>query len=133
MSRSPRKAPTGHVYLIHFQCRYRHAGHYLGFATDLEQRLVKHRGGNGARLMEVIGQAGITWKLVRVWTGDRNLERRLKSRKNTPRQLCPVCRGDTDYEAVEEQGLLPSGSQGAGAAPFGPESHGPSDEDDPPF
>ena len=60
--------------------------------------MAQHRAGNGARLMEVIKDAGIEWKLVRVWPGDRGLERRLKRRKNTPRRLCPVCRGEVAYD-----------------------------------
>jgi hypothetical protein len=58
--------------------------------------------------MEVLKQSGIDWKLVRVWTGDRRLERRLKRRKNTPRQLCPVCRGEVTYDEVNERDVLPS-------------------------
>ncbi|OJW08019.1 MAG: hypothetical protein BGO49_20735 [Planctomycetales bacterium 71-10] len=110
-----RKAPTGHVYLIHFQTRYRHAGHYLGFATDLEQRLDQHRAGRGARLLEVVGGAGIGWKVVRVWAGDRAFERTLKRRKKAPKRLCPICRGDTAYDDVDERGLRPPGMDGCGA------------------
>jgi hypothetical protein len=58
--------------------------------------------------MEVVKQAGIDWKLVRVWQGDRGMERRLKRRKNTPRQLCPVCRGEVTYDEVDEQEFLPA-------------------------
>jgi hypothetical protein len=36
------------------------------------------------------------------------LERRLKRRKNTPRQLCPVCRGEVTYGEVNERDVLPS-------------------------
>jgi predicted GIY-YIG superfamily endonuclease len=83
--------PRTAVYLIHFERRYAHAGHYLGFAEDVEARLEQHRRGAGARLMQVIVQAGIGWQLVRTWDeGDRTLERRLKLQKNGPR-LCPVC------------------------------------------
>jgi predicted GIY-YIG superfamily endonuclease len=89
----------GTVYLIHFERRLKHAGHYLGFCHDIAQRLGQHRAGSGARLLEVIGQAGIEWKLVRTWQGDRKIERRLKKRKNTPR-LCPVCRGEVAYDAL---------------------------------
>lgn len=128
-----RKAPIGHVYLIHFQSRYKHAGHYLGFATDLEQRLDRHRAGQGARLLEVIGEAGIGWKVVRVWSGDRGLERSLKRRKNAPRRLCPVCRGDTAYENVDNGGQLASGPDGCGADGPRPLAHAPADEDEPPF
>src|SRR5262245_52091664 len=102
------KPQTGYVYALHLATRLHHADHYLGFATDLAQRMAQHRAGNGARLMEVVKQAGIDWKLVRVWQGDRGMERRLKRRKNTPRQLCPVCRGEIAYDKVDEREFVPA-------------------------
>jgi len=84
----------GTVYLIHFLTPYKHARHYLGYTEDLEQRLQAHRTGNGARLMEVVTDAGIDWELARTWEGDRSLERRLKQGKNACKWLCPICRGE---------------------------------------
>ncbi len=55
----------GTVYLIHFDKPYRHARHYLGYTDDLDARLAAHANSNGARLMEVIVEAGITWQLAR--------------------------------------------------------------------
>ena len=81
------------VYLLHFSERFKHAGHYLGFAEDLEARLERHRAGRGARLVEVITEAGLDFQLVRTWNGDRVLERQLKRQKNGPR-LCPICKGE---------------------------------------
>ena len=78
------------VYLLHFETPYKHARHYLGSTYDLDVRLARHQAGTGARLMEVITQAGISWYLARTWEGGRNLERALKQRKNSPK-LCPVC------------------------------------------
>ena len=108
MSRSSRPQ-TGFVYLAHFSTNLHHARHYLGFATDLPHRLAQHRSGQGARLMEVIKAAGIEWKLVRVWTGDRSLEKKLKRRKNAPKRLCPVCMGLVGYDALDERNVLPPG------------------------
>ena len=79
------------VYLLHFSEPYRHARHYIGYATNLDRRLAQHRAGTGARLLEVIDQAGITWELARVWDGGRDLERHLKN-WHKARQLCPICR-----------------------------------------
>jgi predicted GIY-YIG superfamily endonuclease len=79
------------IYLLHFDVPYKHARHYLGAADDLEARLERHRRGQGARLLEVVTAAGITFTVARTWRGGRKLERRLKRLKNTPR-LCPVCR-----------------------------------------
>jgi predicted GIY-YIG superfamily endonuclease len=63
----------------------------LGFTKGkVEARLEEHRKGQGARLLQVINDAGIGWWLVRTWMGDRKPERRLKKWKKSPR-LCPVC------------------------------------------
>jgi predicted GIY-YIG superfamily endonuclease len=80
----------GTVYLIHFNTPYHHARHNLGWTEDLEERLQRHANGSGSRLMQVITQAGITWRLARTWTGSRELERQLKRQHNSPR-LCPIC------------------------------------------
>ena len=78
------------VYLLHFDTPYKHARHYLGSTDNLDVRLKAHRNGTGARLVEVVVGAGITFTLARVWEGDRILERRLKNQHNAPR-LCPIC------------------------------------------
>jgi hypothetical protein len=90
----------GTVYLIHFSRPIGNldnprgqARHYLGWALDLEVRMDAHAAGNGARLMEVITEAGINWRLARTWSGDRDDERRLKGQHNAPR-LCPICNPD---------------------------------------
>jgi predicted GIY-YIG superfamily endonuclease len=101
----PANTGDGICYLIHFDRRYQHAGHYLGWTPDLEARLEAHRTGRGARLMEVVTDAGITWHVSRTWPGGRSLERALKGRKEAPR-LCPDC---TPHPAPV--------SRGAAAAP----------------
>lgn len=90
------------IYLLHFDKPLRHAKHYLGLASDLDARLERHRSGNGARLMEVITQAGITWRLARTWTGDRKLERWLKRKKCAP-YFCPLCAGDKALNRAKEK------------------------------
>ena len=85
--------------------------------------------------MEVIAAAGIGWKVVRTWAGDRAFERRLKRRKNTPRRLCPVCRGEVPYDAVEEA-PVPTVVESTGEGLRRQSAHpDPSDDqdDDPPF
>jgi predicted GIY-YIG superfamily endonuclease len=84
---------NGIVYLIHFQRKLAHSGHYIGFTTNLDKRITDHLCGQGARLMEVITEAGIEWKVARTWQGDRNFERYLKNRKDAPR-LCVICSGE---------------------------------------
>src|SRR4029453_5025543 len=57
---------------------------------DLPARLVDHAAGRGARIMQVIGEAGIGWQLARIWTGTRTRERSLKRSGGAARR-CPVC------------------------------------------
>ena len=49
-----------------------------------------HQDGRGARLLEVVKAAGITWRLARTWPGSRERERAIKDRHEAPR-LCPEC------------------------------------------
>jgi predicted GIY-YIG superfamily endonuclease len=86
------------VYLIHFNEKYKHAGHYTGSCSNLKRRLEKHREGRGARLMEVITQAGIEWTVAATWKGDRELERKLKKRHGANR-FCPICKAKVKIEA----------------------------------
>lgn len=76
------------VYLVCFDRPLSHARHYLGYCNDkeesLEQRIERHRRGDGAKILRAVTQAGIGFKVVRVWEdGDRELERRLKRRKKS--------------------------------------------------
>jgi predicted GIY-YIG superfamily endonuclease len=79
------------VYLLHFETRYKHAGHYTGIARDLDKRLEEHRSGQGARLTQVVRQAGIDFVVARTWKGDRKKERSLKNQGGASRH-CPLCK-----------------------------------------
>lgn len=79
------------VYLLHFNEPYCHARHYLGSTDDLDNRQQEHRTGQGARLTQVIHNAGITFILARTWEGGRDLERKLKRWHKSP-DLCPICK-----------------------------------------
>lgn len=84
---------TGIVYLLHFAqpiSPNHTTQHYLGWASDLGDRLAEHSAGTGARLTQVARERGISFTLARTWHGDRSLERQLKRRKAAPR-LCPLC------------------------------------------
>ena len=90
------------VYLIHFDRPYQHARHYLGTTDNLERRLRQHAAGRrhgGARLMEVVNEAGIIWRIACTWEGGRELERRLKSWNNGGR-LCPICKAERRLEQM---------------------------------
>ena len=85
----------GSIYLLHFDSRYRHAGHYIGWTKERipRARIDAHRAGTGARLTRVLRDHGIGFSVARVWMGKtRDDERKLKRRKNAAARLCPVCR-----------------------------------------
>jgi predicted GIY-YIG superfamily endonuclease len=93
-SLSSERHPRGTVYLFHFDQRYEHAGHYTGWAEDLDHRVTEHLAGRGARLIEVITQAGIGFRLARTWPGvTRARERQLK-RQGGASRYCPICQAD---------------------------------------
>ncbi len=96
------------VYLLHFVEPYKHARHYLGCADDLSARLSEHRRGTGARLTQVVRDAGGSWVVARTWRGGRTLEQKLKSRHNAPRELCPICRGEITLAEVLAQQAPPA-------------------------
>jgi predicted GIY-YIG superfamily endonuclease len=83
-------------YLIHLDQRLGSshpngsAGHYLGPTMDLDRRLATHREGKGARILAAANERGIAYDVVRTWPGGRDVERRLKRLRNSPR-LCPRC------------------------------------------
>jgi predicted GIY-YIG superfamily endonuclease len=92
------KDVKGTVYLLHFSQKYHHAGHYLGFAEkSVEARIEEHRRGAGARLTQVIKEAGVGFECVRTWEGTRRFERQLKNRHDA-RALCPTCRAERSEE-----------------------------------
>ena len=97
------------VYLLHFSDAYKHARHYLGSSSSLLSRLLDHKHGNGARLMHVIHDQGLTFQVVRLWKGGRELERELK-RWHSGVKLCPICKGkpvEADCTRITEL-LFPS-------------------------
>jgi hypothetical protein len=97
----------GTIYLIHFNEKYKHAQHYLGWAGpgNLNARLEHHRNGNGARLMAAVSKAGIEWKVVRLWRGSRVTERIMKQ-NGAVGKYCPICherpRGTQRPEIIQE-------------------------------
>jgi len=84
----------GTVYLLHFERKYYHCQHYIGFTvrSNIGDRMDEHvMTDKGSNLVKAVSDAGIKVSLVRAWKGvDRNFERKLKNRKNAPK-LCPLC------------------------------------------
>jgi hypothetical protein len=87
----------GSVYLVHFARALHGARHYLGFSTDIDARLRRHRAGRGSPLLGAATKKGIAWRVVRTWKRkDGNFEKTLKG-NNTLEQLCPKCSGPHAY------------------------------------
>jgi predicted GIY-YIG superfamily endonuclease len=103
------------VYLLHFSRPYKHARHYTGWASDLKARLAEHEHGRGARLLQVITAAGITWKLARTWPGDRKRERELKNMGGASRR-CPECgiKPQADHKPHGQKQAMTAGPRSAG-------------------
>ena len=94
-------------YLLHFysmetgeSARLKHAGHYIGQSDSVSERLAEHGTERGARLTLAARQAGLSWVVAKTWPGGRRFERKLKSHKNAPRELCPICRGEITLAQV---------------------------------
>jgi predicted GIY-YIG superfamily endonuclease len=102
---SKKRQHMGYLYLIHFDIPYKHAKHYLGFSKDIPARLIRHQAGRGSNLMRVIEEAGIPWKVTRIWVGDRYLERKFKKHSST--RYCPVCRRIEQYTPKEQPTIQP--------------------------
>lgn len=85
----------GGIYLLHLNEKMSHSQHYLGFAeSSIGNRVTKHLKGQGARMTQVAAERGIGMTVTRTWPdADRNAERKLKNRKDTPK-LCPICNPD---------------------------------------
>jgi predicted GIY-YIG superfamily endonuclease len=94
-------SPRGTVYLLCFDRPYRHAGHYLGWTQDLDERLDRHSSGGGAVLLAAAHAAGITWICVRTWPDvTRRVERWLKN-KGSAKRICPRCFGSEARGTLE--------------------------------
>jgi len=97
------------IYLIHFlePISERHTTqHYIGYTDSLPERIQSHRSGYGARLTQVAKERGIGFRVVRLWRGDRSLERKLKNRHDATR-MCPVCNPGNSLAMGDSVALMP--------------------------
>lgn len=108
--------PETTAFLLHFEQPYKHARHYFGLTTEpLDKRLQAHAAGYGSRLMKAVGDAGIPWRLVRLWEPiDTDTERAIRRRHMSPR-LCPICRAATPARPTGMANLHPADRLAAGA------------------
>lgn len=83
----------GTVYLLHLKDKLSNrAQHYIGWTTDLKERIARHKAGNGSAMMTAVKKAGIDFVVAQVWNDvDRHFERSLKNRKHASR-FCPICK-----------------------------------------
>jgi len=75
------------VYLLHFETKLAHAQHYLGSTDNLEARLHCHYHGQGARLMAVVTELGITWQVARTLAGRPQAGTRVETLQGLPAAL----------------------------------------------
>jgi hypothetical protein len=83
------------VYLLHFETRYHHARHYVGFVADgdAQRRLQEHLSGQGSALVRAVASLRVSpSQLVLAVSGDRGLERRWHNRHGHGAALCPRCK-----------------------------------------
>jgi predicted GIY-YIG superfamily endonuclease len=80
------------VYLLHFERPvYGRSRHYIGFTTNLPQRLAMHKSGHGARMTSIAAKKGIAWELAHVWEdGDKEFERHIK-KSGPAKKYCEIC------------------------------------------
>jgi predicted GIY-YIG superfamily endonuclease len=95
----PYHAP-GIIYLLHFSARTTEGHqHYLGWTSDGEARLGRHRRGGGAQETKKAIAEGLTLTEAQTWRGTPALEKRLKEWHKRKRKgfsgICPLCPGET--------------------------------------
>jgi predicted GIY-YIG superfamily endonuclease len=79
------------LYLLHFDPRYLHAGHYLGYTHDVVKRFALHLRGKGSPLVKAAVNNGSKIVLVRIWAEDGNAEQEIKRVVGSRARLCPLC------------------------------------------
>jgi hypothetical protein len=83
---------VGSVYLVHAARALNGARHYLGFSTNVRQRIDAHRKGRGSPLLGEMAKKRIPFGVVRQWhKRDGYFEQELKRRFNLA-DLCPKCK-----------------------------------------
>lgn len=88
------KSVKGIVYVLHFEKKYKHARHYIGFSRrkNFLNRLAFHRAGKGGNgLIQAVVKEGIKILVGNIFFNkDGNYERYLKQQKKSSR-YCLIC------------------------------------------
>lgn len=84
------------LYLLHFEPRYKHAGHYLGYAkwgiADYARRVARGVAFAPHPLVQNAVCSGLEVTVAAIYPGlDRTDRRRMRARGGLSR-ICPVCR-----------------------------------------
>jgi predicted GIY-YIG superfamily endonuclease len=109
-------ATDGTVYLLHYAEPLGRLQHYVGWTSDLDQRLRQHASGDGSTITARFHQAGTPFVLARTWPGTRQLERKIK--QGGPANYCPLCRDRRGTQRAAARGqaelkaLLPTPESG---------------------
>lgn len=88
----------GQVYILCFAHNpYRHAKHYCGYVEEdtkeaLLSRLERHKKGTGARLVQVITEAGITFKVAKIFKNKTRADERKFKKRGGLSRVCPICK-----------------------------------------
>lgn len=91
--------PRGTVYLLHFDAPYQHARHYVGFSTEIDNRLEVQLRGNGAKLVKRVLEAGINIRLAKEFPNvSLRFEIQLKNRGGATK-WCPICKEESNVQA----------------------------------
>lgn len=103
---------AGTVYLLHFDRPFSHARRYMGWTGGrLQDRLDRHRSGDGANLLGHVTDAGIGWTLSRSSTGDRHRERQVTRRGGHSRK-CHIRKTGTPTTPAVEVAATAAGASG---------------------
>lgn len=77
------------IYILKFSPRFYHAQYYIGYVDDMShfnRRLREHVKGRGAKITAAAKKAGCELKVcIIIPDGTRQMERKLKRQKCTPR------------------------------------------------
>ena len=80
------------IYILHFEKKYFHAQHYVGYTKNPIRRFKEHFNGQqrSSPLLRAVLKAGIKIEVALLKSGTRKDERKIKNRKKV-RELCPIC------------------------------------------